>query len=322
VKVKGRSMHVMRLVAAVSVASAVGSLSSVTLAARGQSAGAERTSTAFDVASVRENRSSAPDGPFGIQPGGRFVMVNGPIRQVVAMAYEDTPEVIGLPAWVSSRRFDIVATPAQPSSPAATRRMLRTLLADHFQFVAHIEQQRRSGYALVVDRIDRRLGARMRRSEVDCTAFAAAVAAGDNARARELVPDQGDRCTARIRRGLFESTGMTMADLSRTLRRAAGGVVIDETGLQGDYEFVLEFNPDPLRQERAAASPASRPSIFAALREQLGLRLETREITTPVLVVDRIEPPGADYDAAIKDHGDAGLCPSRLTLYLRPAFDL
>jgi uncharacterized protein (TIGR03435 family) len=87
---------------------------------------------------------------------------------------------------------------------------------------------------------------------------------------------------------------MTMADLARTLRRAAGEVVVDATGLEGDFEFVLEFNPDLLRQERETPSAESRPSIFTALREQLGLRLEPRDITTSVLVVDRVEPPAAD----------------------------
>lgn len=106
-----------------------------------------------------------------------------------------------------------------------------------------------------------------------------------------------------------ESGGMSMAQLASTLSQSAGRPVVDRTGLEGDYALSLEFvrepggaplfgGPAPVvppeAQARDGAAAAELPSMFSAVQEQLGLKLESRRESVEVLVIDRAEPPSED----------------------------
>jgi uncharacterized protein (TIGR03435 family) len=152
------------------------------------------------------------------------------------------------------------------------------MLEERFGLAAHVEQRRRPTYALRVARADGTLGPALRQAPVDCGSF---FKLPSDAKARIPVPaNDGPRCGMRVSATQMLSGGVSMAILAANLRSDAGRVVIDETGLTGDYEFTLETSPEV--------------SIFTAVREQLGLTLEPGDAMLPVLVVDRISPPTAN----------------------------
>ena len=91
---------------------------------------------------------------------------------------------------------------------------------------------------------------------------------------------------------MFVSGGTTIERMGRSLRGIVGSPVIDQTGLQGDYKWSIQFAPPPGRG--ADPSPADAPDIMTAIREQLGLRLQPEKNMVPVLVIDHIERPTPD----------------------------
>jgi hypothetical protein len=97
-------------------------------------------------------------------------------------------------------------------------------------------------------------------------------------------------CTARFTAGSIEAVGFSMDALAQNLARATGRVVIDKTGLDGDYDFRLDYAPEPL----SASGANDRPSIFAAVQDQLGLKLEPAMAAMPVVVIEHIERPTPD----------------------------
>jgi uncharacterized protein (TIGR03435 family) len=138
--------------------------------------------------------------------------------------------------------------------------MLQDFLADRFKLKAHFETRTRPMYELRVVRTDGGLGPDMRLSKFNCDV---------------------DTCTTRGGTGLMESDGIPFAAFITWLPGMSGRPVIDKTGLSGTYEVRLRYAPDN----------ADGPSVFTALREQLGLKLEPVQAPTPVLVIDRIERP-------------------------------
>jgi uncharacterized protein (TIGR03435 family) len=178
-------------------------------------------------------------------------------------------------------------------------RRLQSLLADRFALTAHRETRHHPIYALALARADRSLGPRLRRSQVDRAKVreAAAVARREN----KLPP--------RVECGLtadrtFGFCGMTIEELAGFLPEFAGRMVVDRTGLTGAFD--LEFRFDASRPIPGAgpgggfpiqpAGPADpdMPSIFTALQEQLGLKLEAQTGPVDVLVIDHVEQPTAD----------------------------
>jgi uncharacterized protein (TIGR03435 family) len=89
--------------------------------------------------------------------------------------------------------------------------------------------------------------------------------------------------------GTMRYGGISMAGLARSISGAAGRVVVDKTGLDGIYEFTLRYSTQPL-----GGSPDDAPSIFTALQEQLGLKLESTKGPVEILVIDQVERPTED----------------------------
>jgi len=250
-----------------------------------QSKPADTASPTFDVVSIKPHRVVERGGRIGFQPGGRFVMVNVTVAGLIAWAYPSkTNELVGAPAWVESERFDVDARAAFEPTGEQERAMLRALLADRFKLASHLEAQQHSVYNLVVARADGRLGPKLRRIDVDCATYKQSTTTGtsasnsSSAASRDIPP-----CTYRMSGSTATMTvvsgGQTLESLGDRIAGLAGRPVLDKTGLAGYYAFTLEFGVDDAL------------SVFTALQEQLGLKLEPARAPIDVLIVDRIQRP-------------------------------
>jgi len=293
----------------------------------------------FEVASIKPNKSS--DGRFsiGFQPGGRFTATGMPLRQLIAIAYGSagqqlpTFRIIGGPGWMNSDRFDIVAKAEGdiapgPNSPLPL--MLRALLADRFKLVVHNESRELPMYELVKARSDGKLGPQLRPATVDCAARAAARGRGgapppggpagpgpgsgpDGRGAASGGPgpggpgfDPGGRpvCGMMVGPANLAAGSQSMAQFATLLSGRVQRVVVDRTGLTGNFDIDLTWTPDQIPQGAAAQPPPGAPpqppidpngpSIFTAVQEQLGLKLESAKGPVDVVVIDRAEPPTED----------------------------
>jgi len=266
--------------------------------ARAQSPATADTPT-FEVASVQPNKSADLGGSFRTRPGGQFAVTNNTLRNIIRNAYQlQDFQIVGGPDWLDRDRFDITAkTPTPEPTMPQVMAMVQALLAERFKFVAHRETREMPIYALVVARPDGVLGPRLSHSATDCGARAAA--ARNGAGVPPVAPDGRPLCGTRFTPGRVLAGGITMADLARNLSNAAGRVTVDTTGLAGGFDLELEFTPDQLPPEGTLPPgmprpPVDGPSLFAALQEQLGLKLESQRGPVDVLVIDSVEPPSPD----------------------------
>jgi uncharacterized protein (TIGR03435 family) len=259
---------------------------------------------AFEVASVKPNKS----GGLGIQidmPGtDRFTATNIPVRDLIRFAYDvQDVRLLGGPDWIRSERFDIVAKSEQPlpawgpaGPPMPMLLMLRTLLADRLALTVHPETREMPVYSLVVAREDRKFGPEISASKLDCENQAPGRRGGPP----PANPGQ-PTCGMRIGPGQMVMGGTPMSQLATVLSNFVQRVVLDRTQLPGTFDFRLSWTPDRLPQGApppgAPALPPvdpNGPSLFAALQEQLGLKLESTRAPLDVLVIDRVERPTPD----------------------------
>jgi uncharacterized protein (TIGR03435 family) len=272
-----------------------------------QPAPAQPPPAVFEVASVKPNQS----GELGIRmqiPGtDRFTATNVPVRELIRMAY-DTQDVrlVGGPDWIRSERFDIVAKSEQPfpawgpaGPPMPLLLMLRALLADRFGLVIHQETRELPVYALVLAREDRRFGPDLNASKLDCASQARAGRAGPppGPPANPAEPT----CGMRIAPGQMVIGGTPISQLASVLSQFVQRVVLDRTQLTGPFDLRLSWTPERMPQGTPppGAPPLppvdpNGPSLFAALQEQLGLKLESTRAPLEVLVIDRVDRPRAD----------------------------
>jgi len=222
---------------------------------------------AFQVASIKPSQPDATGRSFTQRPGGGLVTSNATIRMLMAFAYQVMPEEIsGGPAWAESDGFDIDAKGAGPKVlPSEFRQMIQTLLAERFHLKMHREQRELTVYVLVQ--------ATNRAKLVEAT-------------------DRSPDASLRIE-GPGVITGVaTMPALATVLMRPLQRKVIDETGLQGAYNVKLRFALEkPTAPGADPPPPSDGPSIFAALKDQLGLSLKTAKRPVEVLVIDSVDRP-------------------------------
>jgi uncharacterized protein (TIGR03435 family) len=256
-------------------------------------AGQKRERPAFDVASVRENRSGGDQGML-LPQGSQLNAQNYRLRLLIQFAYRVQPfELVGGPDWIDSARFDVTAkAPFEPKRapvgdpPGEMEQMVQTLLAERFKLQVHRETREMPIYALVLARRDGQMGPRLRREADVCAASRNATARGEKPPEIPTRADGRPACGMMGGGGRFFAGGVTIARLASALSPQAARVVVDRTGLSGYFEADIEFSPDALTN---AAS--ERPSFFTALEEQLGLRLEPARAPVDVLVIDRVERP-------------------------------
>jgi uncharacterized protein (TIGR03435 family) len=255
----------------------------------------------FEVASVRPNKTGDGRVMLGLQPGGRFTATNVPLRLLIRQAYEIQEfQIVGGPNWLGSDRFDVVAkAPEGDFSADLMRPMLRSLLAERFMLTAHTETREMPVYALVKARSDGKLGEKLTPAAVDCAAQRGRRGGGPP----PAPPQPGQRidCGMMIGFGRMNAGGMAMAELARSLSQQVGRVVIDKTGLTGSYDFEITYAPENLGggppPQLNGATPQidpNAPTLFTALQEQLGLKLDSERGPVEVLVIDRVEQPAAD----------------------------
>lgn len=264
---------------------------------------------AFEVVSIRPNTSSSAQPGLQLQPSGRIIWTATTLRSLIGLAYQrysfDNREVIGGPDWIDRDRFDIVAQANGPlrvgpdGFPGPTFQLIAGMLEERFRLRVHNEPRERPIYALVLSTTDGTLGPRLQKSSIDCAAEIGEQARGTMPR---RLPDGRAACAIGGPPGRFMGAGLGMPQFAAGLMRFVERPIIDRTGLTGGYDWDVEFAPDfvrPIGNEPPQPLPdpttlANRPSIFTAIQEQLGLRLESTRGAIDVLVVDRAEHPTPD----------------------------
>jgi uncharacterized protein (TIGR03435 family) len=215
-----------------------------------------QTAPTFEVASIKPNNSGTNSSGWHSRQG-LMRLTNQSLRSLICIAYDiGDQQVAGVPKWADGERFDITAKAATPAEDPELRVMLRALLADRFQLKFHREPRQFAGYALVVAKG----GMKMTKSSAEGSST------------------HGGR-------GTLEAKGASMAKLGENLTRRLNAPVTDATALKGGYDFKLEWDE---------SSTPTGPSIFTALQEQLGLKLEARKVTLDAIVVDSATKPAVD----------------------------
>jgi len=220
----------------------------------------------FEAASIKPSTADPGSGSEVTSETGRIIARNVTLKRCVRGAY-DVPEaqVFGGPKWVDEDRYDINAKAAGPAGGRELSAMFQSLLAERFHLVLHRETRALPGYALVLGK--------------------------GGLRAMPSAP--GTPWNSTSSRRSIEAEGCNMAGLAQKLSEVLHVPVADMTTVDGKFDFKLEWTPEDLQAKppsgTAMTEVALGPSIFTALREQLGLRLEARKVPTEVLVIDRAE---------------------------------
>jgi uncharacterized protein (TIGR03435 family) len=253
---------------------------------------------AFDVASIRENTSVSDNSRM--TTAGRFTVVDTPLWFLILEAYGlKGHELIDAPDWTGTTMYDIVATypPGTAPSDAERRLMMQQLLAERFQLRIRRERRDTDVYRLVLARGDGRLGPQLVRSGVDCEQWVAEKRPQVGAGGPSPVPGgRRPACMMSVsRQGFLTGGTRTMTELSLALQALAGRPVLDATGLTGtfDVDLVWAAASTDLARSPDAGSPVG-GSLFTAVQEQLGLRLEPGRSPIDVVIVERVERPSPD----------------------------
>jgi uncharacterized protein (TIGR03435 family) len=284
---------------------AIGVSGPIALRAQVQSSGRRPT---FEVASVKRNTSDDRRS-FGVQPGGRLVVRNVALKDLIAAAYgmADIPalipdRILGGPDWIGSERYNIDAKAstefhfAPGGPPKDMLLMLRSLLEERFKLVAHRETREMPIFELVVAREDGRLGPGLHKSSIDCDALFAAAQGGVPPPPRQ--PNEPPPCRLMGGPARTIASAVTMQQLAANLSNHLERFVIDKTGLTDRFDFNLGWTPD--RLPTTAPPPGippvdpNGPTLVTALQEQLGLKVKPAKGPVDVLVIDSVEHPTPD----------------------------
>jgi uncharacterized protein (TIGR03435 family) len=233
----------------------------------------------FEVVSVKPSDPNGPGTVIQFPNGSAFQADGITARDCLAFAYEIQPfQVSGGASWIGSQRYDITAkmpadaagAPRTPERIARMRVALQALLAERFQLVVHRETRTMPAYTLVAAKSGFKLKA---------------------------TTDDGHGSWS-SGRGKLKAQRTSIDAFARYLSGILGNPVTDATAIKGVFDLTLEWVPDdvqsPGKAGGEAAEPSAGPSIFAALQEQLGLKLETKKTPVEMIVIDRIERPTAN----------------------------
>ena len=233
----------------------------------------------FEVATIKPSKPGTPGKLFTIR-GTHFITINTTLMDLITLAYDvQQKQVVGGPDWISSDKFDVDGEPDVPGTPDANqvKGMVQKLLTDRFALKFHRETKTMSAYMLTVAKN----GPKLEKSQADPSALPSLFF-------RQL--------------GVLTVRNATMMDFARLMQTAVfDRPVVDQTGLEGKWNFVLKWTPDESQFQGmgmkvppptdAADAP---PPLFTAIQEQIGLKLETGKTDVPVLVLDHVEQPSAN----------------------------
>jgi uncharacterized protein (TIGR03435 family) len=275
---------------------AVAGILSVSFGALGQTLSQPQ----FEVASIKPAAPGEHGMFIRMAPGGRLNITNMPLQEMIVVAWRIQPyQIAGAPAWLESARFDISAKPEEGAKQSDVPLMVQALLADRCQLAFHRETKELPIYALVVANKDGKLGPKLIESkEGGCKPF-------DPTKPPPPPPEPGKRPTLgcggmMMGPGGLNAAGIPVANLIPMLSRFLGRTVVDKTGLNGKYDVSLEWTPDDAQAAQFAPDgprppqpppDGAGPSIFTALQEQLGLKLESQKGPVEMFVIDRVEHP-------------------------------
>jgi uncharacterized protein (TIGR03435 family) len=259
----------------------------------------------FEAATVKRNTAGSMMVSVAANAGqyqATNVTVNILINQALRLP---PPQIIGVPDWAHSERYDVVAKMPPGITPGAAvqQQMMRALLDERFRFATHKETRELPIYALVPARGDGRLGPDLSASKNDCTPGRARGAGGPPAAPTQLGRGARPACGTMQGPGLLSSGGITMTRLAEILAGNLGRRVVDKTGLTGFYDLDLVYTPDQIPGPPPGPLPPgvqipvidpNGPSLTTAIQEQLGLKLESTRGPVEVVVIDRIERPTED----------------------------
>ena len=261
-------------------------------ASRAQSTGSHPH---FEVASIKPSNSADRRPLFRLTPG-QYTASNVTMKMLIRSAYDiQLFQITGGPGWVDSDLFDIAAKPQASAEHEQVMLMLQSLLADRFQLVIRRDTREMPVYAMIAAKN----GPKFKESnESDPNIID--LGGGGNPAGGASRPG-----VTKIRRGLLVSQEATMAGLAAHLSSILGRTVIDKTGLAGKYDLKVEWQPDEnqvamfqaMRVPEGFGAPAADPmgpSLFAALQEQLGLKLEPEKGPVEMFVVERVGKPSAN----------------------------
>jgi uncharacterized protein (TIGR03435 family) len=250
----------------------------------------------FETASVKLSNGEGP-ASLGFLSGGLLRATNITARELIRTAYRlQGFQIVGGPSWITSDKFDLMAKAAgnpvpspgdPPGPPQAMFLMLRSLLAERFKVTVHRETRDLPVYAIVMARMDARRGPQLRPAAFDCSSIDV----------RNAPPPPDVFCGIRSGADSLTGKGATMGQLALNLSPRVDRIVLDRTGLTGTFDLDLAWTPVASAD---AASNGTSPladmgaSLFTAMQEQLGLRLESTKGPVDVLVIDHVERPTED----------------------------
>jgi uncharacterized protein (TIGR03435 family) len=224
-----------------------------------------QTPQSFEVAAIKP---SDPTSPVGIRrfPGGRFATTNTSLRLLITWTYDIGDErLAGAPASLDSAHFDVTAKAADPNATLDDlHAMMKSLLADRFKLQVHTATRDLPMYALEVDKNGPKVHARDAPLAVNHDPF------------------------KMTESGRLTGTSVTPTMLAKVLTNQLGHYVSDNTGFHSAFDFTLEWRPDSAASGDNPAADA-RPSIFNALREQLGFKLTSGKAPVEVIAIDHVD---------------------------------
>ncbi len=239
----------------------------------------------FEVASIKPSSPDAHGSSILTDKVGGLTVENAPVRALITSAYGIRDfQLAGGPGWVGTDRYDVMAKPDKAENaqePPDIRSMtddqrkvrddiwkerMRNLLADRFGLVLHKETREEQIYVLTVGKGGPKL---------------------------TVVTTPGDRQGINGNRGRTQGFAAPMSMMAMNLSNVTGRPVVDRTGLTEKYDWVLEFDPNVsgAANQDSAAGDEQRPTIFTALQDQLGLKLESTKGPVDTYVIDNIDRP-------------------------------
>ena len=279
------------LIVALCVASAVGVLA--------------QEAPTFEVASVKQNTSN--DGPqfLRLLPGNRMSVTNMPVRALITLSFQlQQFQLVGGPSWITSDHFDITAKMEGEPKPIVAGELppmivaVRSLLADRFKLKMHKETREMDIYNLVMIKPGVP-GPGLKQSTTDCVAQANARRGGAPG-PPPAPPGLNDPmpCGLVGFPGVIRAGSQPISQVTNMLTNQTGRMVFDKTGLTGAWDFTLKYlfegrGNQPLPPGIPAPDPDA-PSIYTAIQEQLGMKLESAKAQVEVTVIDSIEHPVDD----------------------------
>jgi bla regulator protein blaR1 len=252
----------------------------------------------FEVASIKPSSGDDRRVAMLFQPGGGFRATGATLKMLLTLAYDVREfQISGGPNWINSDRFDITARPELSVGPETAAndpramsdsqrktmqeqmaQRLQALFAERFQLAIHRETKEQQVYALLVGK--------------------------NGPKVHETQDTSGPRQgMMRMSRGQVEGQGVSLDALVHALSNQLGRPMIDRTGLTGHFDIKLEWTPDPGQSatplggapppgvEAPPPPNPNGPSLFTAIQEQLGLRLESQRGPVEMIVIDRVEKP-------------------------------